>query len=1181
MKRVVSLAIAAIAGQLVAGTYIWTGEGNDGKWFTRENWKYDDGAGNVTNPAATAPANTCADDITIDGPYAVAYEPGGDLKISGKLTLINGASFNQTTGTAYCDVKGGTIYLASGGSFDSGTMTGSNGVGLSNVIVDDGGILYCRRDLKRSKFEVRRGGRLELTVDSYKFPATDDIQEGGVLIVSGNISPQAGTAIASSGSVITSTGQFKPQTGAEFGRVDVICTHANISGAVSLLSGSVTFTDDTDGGMSNAGGTTTYFDFPAGSTCKVSLPGDVSTVYSKTFGTSSTKPKYRYDGSVITSEQFMSFFTVEEDDGIVSFQPAPISEDAPEIASASIAQGVTDTSIVVDTTFTKIGNPAASVYLVYDTVDRGRKLADWGDNNILVGTATSLGFNDVVVSGVPAKQALKMRLIAVNEEGSSASDLVALYTRHYGVEGTVNEWIGTVGNWTDGTQWSLGHQPTDSEIRWIENADAVVTKNNYTLNDTDHMIAGTLALTGELSADVDYTLDGFNFSCTTFVPGSNRLTIKNGNLTAYRTGRPDQAQGGVYGTNARVDVLSGGTASMCFLSKGTIYADTFGGNRFTFNGLKIDETEFNKRFEYERIDDGPQTTISVGDEEVTYYAYRLYLKPSEGEPKVESFGASFSNDRITFTLQQAADSIADTVVTVYYGTTDRGATTNDWAASAVMEKDGNGINTATVDVTPGSRFYYAILAESETADMMVWRTGDVVAANLPTDRKVWVGNSSDASDPSNWQGGTLPGASDVIEINDLFGKNLTINWNSTAIPSVAGWVQSAGIVYFDTTLSSAVTVKGDVALSGSANWTHIGPAAQPEKCINVIVEGDMTVGTGAIVQSGTAKENDAKYRARGYYEGPGFKVVTNIVEDAETVTTNFTYLGGSYAGDGGHQPFSGVFNSYGSILNPRDWGSAGKGDSRDAYSGAGCILMTVAGDLLVDGSIASHGFGWDAQKSGASGGTVNITAATLSGSGSIDADGGKCLFGPGSGGRIRVKLTTIGATFGNFTAPSQIHANPGLLTNITGDSLSNDVVLGAAGTVVLQLADDTEATGTVLVSDTNQNRRDPTDATSIISATHLPARQNPTENLRHSAWSLNGYGKIRLTANASIGGLSLSATDGTQCVFTDGYTLTTASLVVNGTRYRYGTYTAETNPEFIKGDGSIVVGGSGFILMIR
>ena len=540
VKKIVSIAIAAIAGQLFAGTYTWTGEGNDGKWFTRENWKYDDGAGNVTNPAAAAPKNNCSDDITIDGPSAVAYEPGGDLKISGTLTLINGASFEQTTGTAYCDVKGGTIYLASGGSFDSGTMTGSNGVGLSNVIVDDGGILYCRRDLKRSKFEVRRGGRLELTVDSYKFPATDDIQEGGILIVSGNISPQAEASISSKGT-IQATGQFKPASGSEFANAHVICTHAALSGAVSLLSGTITCTDSTSGGLSSAGSTTTYFNFPAGSTCRLTISGSVDTLYSQTFGTSTTKPKYRYDGDPISQEQFETLFeTADNGDGTVSFWPRAISEDAPEVATGAVTIGSTDGSVLVSATFSKIGDPAAQVYLVYGAEDKGRKFTDWGENKILLGTASASGLSGVAASGLPARQMLFFRVFAVNEEGSSASDSTRLYTRNYGVDGVVNEWIGTEGNWTDGTQWSLGHQPTDSEIRWIEKADAVVTKNNYTLNDTDHMVAGTLALTGELYSDVDYVLDGFNFSCTTFVPSGNKFTIKNGSLTSYRSGAPSR-----------------------------------------------------------------------------------------------------------------------------------------------------------------------------------------------------------------------------------------------------------------------------------------------------------------------------------------------------------------------------------------------------------------------------------------------------------------------------------------------------------------------------------------------------------------------------------------------------------------------------------------------------------------
>lgn len=1169
------IAIAAATNILNAGTYTWTGSVGDGLWFTAGNWSYDDGAGNVTNPAASAPKNNCADDITIDGLYEVSYKPGGDLQISGTLTLANGAYWKQVDGGAYVDVKGGTIHVCSGGVFDTGSSTGSNGVGLGHVVVENGGKVIARRNLNRASLTVKAGGIYELS-GAYEFAATDDIQSGGLMTATGNVSLPADVQIISRG-YLSTTGEFQPSARSEFANVNLTNKLASMSGKCTLLSGSLTFSGTQSGGLYQGGSDSLYFDFPAGSTCRVTLKDNLSNLYSHTFGTSATTPKYRYDGGPITAAQFETLFEAADNgDGTVSFWPVAISEDAPEIAAGTITMGSTDTSVVVDAAFTRIGDPAATVYLVYDTVDRGRKLADWGDNKILVGTATSLGFDDVVVSGVTARQVLKMRLIAVNTEGSSASDVVSLYTRHYDVEGTVNEWIGIVGNWTDGAQWSLGHAPTSSEICMIDNASAVVTNSSYTLNDIDFMLAGTLILTGELHSDVDYVLDGFNFRCTTFVPNGHRFTIRNGSLTAYRKGSPEQAVAGVYGAGARIDFLSGGTSSMCFLSTGTIYADTFGTSRFLYNGQSIDETEFNKRFAYEQI----ETPDGVKE---GYYAYRLYLKPSEGEPKVESFGATFADGHVLFTLTETEDSIDDTVVTVYYGTTDYGATTNDWAFSGTLVKSAGGVNALSVEVAPNIRYYYALAASSERADMVVWRRGSVVSAELPAGRKVWFGKTADASDPANWQGGTLPGSQDVVEINALFAETKNIEWKVAAIPSVSGWVQSYGVVYFDTTVESAFVISGDVELSGTANWTHIGPAAEPQYCINVSVGGDMTVGSGAIVQAGTAQENNNDYRPRGYRQGPGYLTTTRMVVDPLTQeeVEETVYFGGSYAGDGGHVPFAGPFPSYGSILNPMEWGSAGKGDSADNYSGPGLIVLSVSGGLTVNGSIASHGFGWDGQRAGASGGTVNITAARLAGNGSIDADGGRCLNGPGSGGRVRVKLTGANATFDSFAAPTKIHANPGTFTNITGDSLENDVVLGAAGTVTLQLADDSATSATVIVSDANQNRRDATDPTSLVSATHLPARANPSEKLKETRWSLLGHGKLRLTADVRIASLSLAASDGSQCIYTDGHKLTVGSFVVGGVNRRYGVYTAATDPGLIFGSGSIEVPSGGMVILVR
>jgi hypothetical protein len=96
MKKLVSIAIAAMAGQLIAGTYTWTGKAGDGLWFTPGNWDYNDAA------AATSPGNTLnGDDVVIDGAgVVVTYVPGGDLDMRAgtTLTVSGGAKLTQNGG---------------------------------------------------------------------------------------------------------------------------------------------------------------------------------------------------------------------------------------------------------------------------------------------------------------------------------------------------------------------------------------------------------------------------------------------------------------------------------------------------------------------------------------------------------------------------------------------------------------------------------------------------------------------------------------------------------------------------------------------------------------------------------------------------------------------------------------------------------------------------------------------------------------------------------------------------------------------------------------------------------------------------------------------------------------------------------------------------------------------------
>lgn len=104
------------------------------------------------------------------------------------------------------------------------------------------------------------------------------------------------------------------------------------------------------------------------------------------------------------------------------------------------------------------------------------------------------------------------------------------------------------------------------------------------------------------------------------------------------------------------------------------------------------------------------------------------------------------------------------------------------------------------------------------------------------------------------------------------------------------------------------------------------------------------------------------------------------------------WRGGSYGGIGGGGPAT-----YGWAAYPTDFGSGG-GES----GSGGAIRLDVTGALTLNGVVAANGV--DACNGAGSGGSVYITAGTLSGSGAIEATGGHstCGQGGGGGGRIAV-----------------------------------------------------------------------------------------------------------------------------------------------------------------------------------
>jgi len=109
------------------------------------------------------------------------------------------------------------------------------------------------------------------------------------------------------------------------------------------------------------------------------------------------------------------------------------------------------------------------------------------------------------------------------------------------------------------------------------------------------------------------------------------------------------------------------------------------------------------------------------------------------------------------------------------------------------------------------------------------------------------------------------------------------------------------------------------------------------------------------------------------------------------------------------------------------------------------VIISVSGAVTVNGTISSAGLGGSIGNG--AGGSVNITAGTFAGSGTISANGGAASYACGGGGRVAVKLTS-GTDFGSVTFQA------------FGGAGTND---GGAGTVYKEIATDGAGKGELII----------------------------------------------------------------------------------------------------------------------
>lgn len=239
---------------------------------------------------------------------------------------------------------------------------------------------------------------------------------------------------------------------------------------------------------------------------------------------------------------------------------------------------------------------------------------------------------------------------------------------------------------------------------------------------------------------------------------------------------------------------------------------------------------------------------------------------------------------------------------------------------------------------------------------------------------------------------------------------------------------SGGLIIDDWKLivDNVHTIDGNVTVAAGGLMTHSDNSTAEAYKLNLTVNGDLTVEEG-----GTINVDGLGYNG-GY--GPGFQ------------GTNLTS-----AGHGGLSGLSSGITgyTYGSLTNPTALGSGGKQDSGGG-SGGGAVILSVTGLCTVDGTIDADGVA-NNYGSGA-GGSVNISAGTFAGAGTIQAHGGNGTNGTGGGGgRIAVRLSA-GATFGSV-----------VMTTYGGSGVTSQK--GAAGTIYKKTA--SQAYGDLIIDNNN------------------------------------------------------------------------------------------------------------------
>ena len=986
--------------------------------------------------------------------------------------------------------------------------------------------------------------------------AADDV------IIAGTSVTKNGDLIVSSltltgGATVTASGELKSTADAPY----PVYTGGRVScSLVALLSGPITLSDAEIANASTAhrngiyggGNPVTYLNFTDGAsraakyTYATSWNPDSNNTYANFF--QGDNAYIRYNGIAIDRETFDdNFVNTDNGDGTstISMRSA-----VSWVLSAPTAANVTASSATLSTTLRKIGEGTGTVVFSHGTSAAAVDLA----NGESLGAASVEGASfSKSLTGLTADTlyyyafgVVTGNVVVAQTEIKTffASDYSAIFLGEAG-----DGLAATAGN------WSSGSVPTDSDTILIK-ADCTWLPGNLNLVNWNVTVDGaTLTVNGEVNQTAARAIRNGALSASVFVGSGNAIEVRGSDITATTTDRWNAVPRGFYAAAPFFNFHSGAACSYTYTydpAGAPPDAAAEFAALFTQGRILVDGTV---------LTDASRVEITTNTTDHTMTATLLASAVTASFEDV----ASATVNGLAATLSATVEVGGTLPLYVLVGTDPANLAATLVAAEAA---DATTYTFATNGIEGSLTYYQFRLGEGDGA---IYDSLAPQSFFSTANGNVWLGAvSSLASVPANWSKGAVPVPADAVYVVKEKAQH-DLDWDLSGA-AVASWKQLGDAsVTFHGTPSNALSVAGNVVLEGGT-WTHAGPAAEPTTMINVSVGGDLVVGASASIQAGTGTGGGESFRSRGYARanGPGY----------------LRGAGGSFAGDGGHPPIETAFVSYGSILEPLSWGSGAWGDS-ELYAGGGIVKLVVGGTLTVDGLICSRGFGWplDADETiggSGSGGTVNLTAGALAGSGTIDANGGNNgLYGPGSGGRVKIALTGAGEDFEDFTGT--IEALGGSMQNADQAGM-NDLSPAAAGTVCLSTAG-----ADPVVKVHNEFRygnavapwRVAIDPGAVPSGTHVPSMQDATDVLSRVHWELSGHGALRVTKDVRTYALTLADDDGSQCVYTDGHTMTVKELTIDGASQHAGRYTASDLPGIVVGAGAVVVDQMPLLILFR